>query len=67
MTKEYWVRERGTNCWCPFEPPNTVLLGMNLITDKPPGVDAGWFWFNDDNVMEIVLQGEALKAATEGD
>jgi len=60
--KRLWLRERDADpaCWCPWELPATVVLGLNLITDLPPGDDVGEFWFDDD-VVNIELN--ALGAA----
>ena len=59
-----WLRERDMlpACWCPWEPPATVVLGLNLITDLPPGDDVGEFWFDEEDAPNIQLNALGVEA-----
>jgi hypothetical protein len=58
---EYWLKQRNSNpaVWCPYQMPNTVVTGLAMIMDEPPGTDAGWFW-DVPGGIEILLN-EAVK------
>ena len=45
--EKYWLRERNSNpvAWCPYQMPATVITGLTVIADQPPGIDAGWFCY----------------------
>ena len=62
MPYEYWLKQR--NCdppvWCPYQMPNTVVTGLSMIADKPPGTDAGWFW-DTPGGTEILLHEHIMK------
>jgi len=44
--KKLWLRERDADpaCWCPWELPATVVLGLNLIQLNGLGVAAYQEW-----------------------
>ena len=57
---QLWVMERGSvpSCWCPLQPGTTegtfsVIVGMNLIADDPPGEKWGEFWYDEDGAIHI--------------
>ena len=56
MPYEFWLRQQNSNpaVWCPYQMPNTVITGLAMIAEKPPGIDAGWFYEAPGGV-EIVL------------
>ena len=53
---EYWLKERNSNpaVWCPYQMPATVITGLAMIADKPPGTDAGCFAYTSSGV-DIML------------
>ena len=53
---DQWLRQRGTQCWCPYEPPDKVIVGLNLIADTPPGEDVGEFWYDKDDELHIEMR-----------
>ena len=50
----FWLKERNRapNVLCPIEEDGTIVLGMNLITDHPPGKVVGEFWINERGEIE---------------
>jgi len=70
MLEKYWLKERGSDsgggpaCFCPYEPPRTVVVGMSYISDAPPrGECVGEFFYQeDDNSIGIELyEGVEIK------
>jgi len=53
---QYWLKERNSNptVWCPYQMPTTVITGLAMIADKPPGADAGWFAYTSGGI-DIIL------------
>ena len=49
---KYWVREKGKEppCFCPIE-EDSIVLGMNLVADHPPGKLVGEFTLTDDGIL----------------
>lgn len=62
MAHEYWIRERGTDCYCPIEDGN-IVIGMNLITTEPPGPCVGEFWYDKDLKIQVELKPEFATGA----
>lgn len=53
---DLWLKEKHSlGCYCPFEPPDTVITGMNFIGDKPPGKLVGEFEISQDGQLKIEL------------
>ncbi len=61
MMLEKFVRQRGTECFCPVEFNKdgtvTVVLGLSLLTYNPPGEVVGEFWFDEQtNQLQVELK-----------
>ncbi|MHA2064084.1 MAG: hypothetical protein ACXAEN_17860 [Candidatus Thorarchaeota archaeon] len=56
-----WVKDRRSGVYCPFKPPNTVLVGMNYKAKKPPGEVVGEFWLDEDHNIHVKLYETATK------
>jgi len=68
MTKHWlWLREKDAEPtrWCPWEPPGIVVVGLTMMTDTPPGQDAGVFWLDDTGTPQIQLTDLGLTAYQE--
>ncbi len=57
-----WVKNQRSDVYCPFEPPDTVIIGMNYKTSrKPPGEVVGEFWLDEDRNVHVKLYETATK------
>jgi hypothetical protein len=66
MPHKYWIRERGTDCYCPVEGSN-IVTGMNFITTEShlPGICVGEFWYDKDLKIQVELKPEFAITATD--
>jgi hypothetical protein len=64
MPHKYWIRERGTDCYCPIE-DGKILTGMNLVTISPPGICVGEFWYDKDFKIQAELKPKFGISASE--
>lgn len=51
-----WLLERGSipSCHCPYEPPDTVVLGLSWL-GPPPGRVVGEFSLDEAGDVQITL------------
>lgn len=56
MKNRLWLLERGSvpPCYCPFEPPYTVVLGLSWL-GMPPGQVVGEFSLDEAGDVQIRL------------
>lgn len=57
MLDEYYLRERGTDCYCPgvFDKDGyltNIMTGMNIL-GTPPGKVVGEFWYEPDGSISV--------------
>jgi hypothetical protein len=52
-----WVRERGTDCYCPIEDDGSVVIGMNLIgfPMREKGRVVGEFYYDKSGELVVEL------------
>jgi hypothetical protein len=63
MKKQTFLRERGTDGYCPYDTETGELLtGMSYISKVPPENVVGEFWYNE-HVGYHELQIELYKGA----
>lgn len=57
-----WVRERGTDCYCPIDDSDgCVVLGMNMIGEPPADAEVvGEFYFDEVDGL-IIVPAEATQ------
>jgi len=57
MPQEYWLRERGTRCYCPFK-DGELTIGMNYLSNAPPGtgICVGEFWYDEGFHLHVELK-----------
>ena len=68
MKRRLWLLERDSSppCHCPFEPPDTVVIGLNMI-GVPPGQVVGEFSLDEKDGVQIRLYTDAERKAQEGE
>lgn len=58
MKDELWLKRRHSNPprWHSYDLSKGIMATRIFIGNDPPGEKAGWFWFNDNEELEILLE-----------